>query len=190
MDDIPAPEYLADELYAGEKWLYGLKQGDTVEAPTSPFTTCQEFSQYYSYAPDNQSQITKSEYKTLSSGVYYDEINYSPSTYKQTFSDWTIFPVADSPDNFPGGKNGQTPLSEPALTLQGQDYKFEWESQEAYVKEMSKDILAIGGEIQGNRYKIPLLSSQTVQVYLPESTISNNPPQPDILTSSWYSDRN
>ena len=189
MSDIPAPEYLADELWHGQKWLYGVQQGESAEAPEAAFAKGQEYSQYYTYDSDG-SQITNADYMLLSGSSYIKEKNFSNSEHDIKYSDWIAFPIADSPDNYPGGKNGITPNSAPALNTSMAPYVFEYDSQQEFVNSLSDNILAQGGEISKNMFRIKLNMKQSLQVYLPESSISNDTPKPNILATSWYSDRN
>lgn len=190
MDSIPPPEYLADELYHGEKWLYELEQGETAEAPEAPFTTTQEHSQYYSVSDQSQSQIVNAQYLTLHDGVYFEEQNYTVSTSEERNTEWEELPLADSPDNFPGGKHGRTPFNEPALTLNGQPYKFAHRSQLEFIELMSREVEQMGGQVKNNKYRLPLVESQTLQVYQPTGTIASNPPKPGSLKASWFTNRN
>lgn len=177
MSTIPPPEYLAEELYAGEQWLYSLQEGSTIAPPTPAFGTCQEFSQWYAFMPDADSQINSATYKVDGKKVN----NYSIDFYSQSFTQWLPFPLADSPDNWPGGKNGITPLKLPALTLQGQPYVFPETSQSSYERKLSSKILSEGGEVKTGFYRTPLSTSGSNKTFTPEATISSNPPKPGIL---------
>lgn len=189
MDSIPPPEYLADELYEGEKWLYEMSQGETSEAPESPFSTTQEYSQYYSVSDKSESQITSAQYLTLYDGVYFEEQNYTVSSDEDKTSEWIDFPLADSPDNFPGGKHGRTPFEEPALTMSGQPYIFEFKSQRELIEEMRQELEQFGADIKNGRYRIPLVKNKTLQVYQPTGTIASNPPKPGSIKASWFTNR-
>lgn len=178
MSTIPPPEYLAEELYAGEKWLYYLQEGEQGEVPAAMFDTCQEFSQWYSYMPGSSSQITFAEY--LANGR--QEANWSLNFAEQAWTDWISFPKADSPDNWPGGKDGRTPLSAPALTKQGEPYVFPEVSQSAYETKLHAQIVANGGEVRKGQYRIPLSNKTSSQSFVASATISSSPPKPGILS--------
>lgn len=187
MKDIPPPEYLPEELHAGEKWLYYLQEGEKGEAPAAPFNTCQEFSQWYSVMPGSPSQIETASYLSKKDGKTSKETGWSIRFNTQSWSEWHTFPLADSPDNYPGGKQGRTPMSKPALTLQGEPYVFPERSQEDFARKLSTSIIANGGIVEGNRYKIKLSASSSIQKFIPSATISSSPPVPGILTASWFS---
>lgn len=110
MSSIPPPEYLAEELFKGQKWLYEAEKGKAVPMPNTPFSTSMEYAQQYIYDSKSSDQISKAEYLKKTGSKTEAEINYTQASSKNKMSDWVEFTLADSPDNYPGGKNGRTPM--------------------------------------------------------------------------------
>ena len=101
----PRPEYLAEEIYAGEMWL---KDGG--EAPTTAFNHTQEYSYYHKLSTDDTTgQIDSIEYWVEDDGARRRETDYAETDTTESWTDPIPVPLADSPDNFPGGRLGQTP---------------------------------------------------------------------------------
>lgn len=136
-----------EEPNSSYRWL---TSGVEKEAPTGAFSEPQEFSQYYVYNDNEDNSIIDSiaySSQNASSGLVKDEDDYK--IVKETikgWGQWTWYDKADSPDNYPGGRDGKTPKSAPALTKTGQKYKFPYASQNAFVEAMKKKILALGGQ--------------------------------------------
>jgi len=72
------------------------------------------------------------------------------------YSDWQTYDLADSPDNYPGGKYGKTPATAPAVNADDTAYQFPYQSQQAYVFAKIKEIQAQGGEANTEQYRLSL----------------------------------
>jgi hypothetical protein len=81
----------------------------------------------------------------------------------QKYTEWANYDKADSPDNYPGGKDGLHPATAPALNEDGSIYRFPYASQQAYVLEQMISIRDRGGIATGTQYRLPL-ESQWVDV--------------------------
>lgn len=70
----------------------------------------------------------------------------------EQFGPWRQIENVDSPDNFPDGK------FEGVAEYYDNDgnYLFAWESQAQYIEWLTGYITALGGEVQGNRYRLPI----------------------------------
>jgi hypothetical protein len=123
--------------------------------------------------------------------VIYEQYTYSalepnkpevrreiPYTTRQdtitSYSSWQEFERADSPDNYPGGKFGITPLSPPALDLDGVNYIWPYISQEDYITKQSERIIAQKGEVLGNSYRFLVSDVQTSESYYVSKSIKQN----------------
>jgi len=188
LSKIPPPEYLAEEIFAGEMWL--LNSG-VQEAPTTAFNSSQQYSYFYRFSSSGEGQIDEVNYLKEVSGVLSSEINYSTANTSSSWGPWIGYPLADSPDNFPGGQNGATPLQAPALTLAGQPYVFPFPSQNEFVTEMMAYLSGQGAETTRTRYKLRISETNTARsTYSPEMSIPIEAPiSGSSLVSSWYSGR-
>lgn len=72
----------------------------------------------------------------------------------QDWTGWMAFDSADSPDNFPAGKYP----GDPSRYSTSGDYLFTWDSQAQFVEWQTRQILANGGEVVGDRYRYPATS--------------------------------
>ena len=86
---------------------------------------------------------------------------------------WTFYQKADSPDNYPGGKNGVHPLSAPAITPAGTAYLFPYQSQAEFETLEAERIMSQGGETRPGQYRLPLSQTVHTTTYTPDRSLSN-----------------
>lgn len=86
---------------------------------------------------------------------------------------WTFYQKADSPDNYPGGKNGVHPLSAPAITPAGTAYLFPYQSQAEYETQEAQKIISQGGQTRPGQYRLPLSQTVHTTTYTPDRSLSN-----------------
>jgi hypothetical protein len=168
---LPPPEYLFDEIAYGYDANFNLNLGDQAEVRKSMDRRTQEYSEYYVYDKSNNTQIKNISYQSEYESTTKDETSFSEKTSSIQWSDWKQFDRIDSPDNFPGGKYGKTPLSAPALNKDGSSYTFQYDSQNEYELEQSKSIIAAGGQVSGHQYRMKSFSSSSDITYLPEMSL-------------------
>lgn len=177
---LPQPDIDLDNL----KWL----QANVPNvAPTTAFGQTQEHSYYYLYSETNaNSAIDQVTYQI--EDVDGNRSNQSPLVQgagQNGYGKWYAFDKVDSPDNYPGGKFGQTPLSAPALYPNGDAYQFLYKSQAEYISKVSPTIIARGGQIEGERYRLPntavVASSKT---RFPQLSLATVEPTRDSTVSS------
>jgi len=87
-----------------------------------------------------------------------------------TWGPYQTYGLADSPDNYPGGKYGQHPTYAPALEMTGAAYGFEWTSQSQWVAYKQADVIRLGGEADGTQYRVQVITVSTV----PSSAVDAN----------------
>ena len=68
------------------------------------------------------------------------------------FGPWRPIPLADSSDNYPNGKFPGDPAKYDA---EG-NYAFEYVSQPVFVAWYTTQVHQLGGEVQGDQYRLPL----------------------------------
>jgi hypothetical protein len=168
---LPPPEYLFDEIAYGYDANFNLNLGDQAEVRKNIENRTQEYSEYYVYDKSNNTQIKNISYQSEYESTTKDETSFSEKTSSIQWSDWKQFDRIDSPDNFPGGKYGKTPLSAPALNKDGSSYTFQYDSQNEYELEQSKSIIASGGQVSGHQYRMKSFSSSSDITYLPEMSL-------------------
>lgn len=110
-------------------------------------------------------------------GSVATEPNYQVFQASGTYTDWMTYDLADSPDNYPGGKFGQHPAYTPAVNPNGSTYNFPFLSQLAYIANFIERILGIGGVANTIHYKLPLASQgQATLIFYPSDAIAYFPP--------------
>lgn len=179
---------------SSDQTIYYLQDGVQTAARTPAFATGQESYENYAFSAESISTIDSIEYQSI------DDITADPVTrteegehlvqnaYDIRFGPWTDFDLADSPDNFPGGKYGQSPLVPPPLNQDGTTYQFRYASQAAYVAEQTAIIVAAGGEATSTQYRIRLAqASVQAKVSDPFDCLSQNVAV--SVQSSWYESR-
>lgn len=181
---LPPTEVLAADVNPQALWL---QPGFTVQAPYAAFNNSQESAVYYLYSDDSSTPIDSVTYTTAQddSGTTFPAPNFVEQLPLQAWGSWVAFPLADSPDNYPGGKFGQTPLAAPALTASGQPYQFPYPSQDSYVATLLPQISSSGGQVGQGIYRLPISkisnsrtfdSTQAIPTQVPvkESTVTTN----------------
>jgi len=188
--DLPPTTVLAQDLGLDPTYLW-VKPNATVEAPSSAFQATQETSQYYIYSYEGATAVDTVEYcedvgtiRTLHT-VPFTQYRRDDVT---SFGPWTPWDLADSPDNFPGGKFGQTPFETPALTTTGQSYAFPYTSQDDFVARQTNVVVGLGGEATTTQFRLPMTKYDDVsrRVWTPELAIPLTPPtQQSTVSSQW-----
>lgn len=196
------PEFLPVDLLPSERWI--LNPGKNV-APYRAYNIGQESGYYYLASGGRRSPIESVTYGTRSTGGGYAEVylpqyggsgstaewerekNFESARVSDSFTKWTPYPKADSPDNFPGGKYGITPDAEPALFPDRTEYQFPYQSQADYVRVMRAAVVASGGEASATEYRLPMtLEQQTRVVYEPIQAIADvAPAKGSTVSSPW-----
>lgn len=186
---LPPPELLAIDLLPTEEWLF-LALSDPQLAPYSAFNISAEFGYYYLVGGGRRSPIDSVSYGTLQpNGTVKAENNYSVFLTTQQYTPRQPYPLADSPDNYPGGKFGRFPTlpasliaSLPsgvflALNPDGTPYRFAWTSQAEFVAAEIVRITALGGDADSGGFRLPIqASASSAKVFFPEYGISYFPP--------------
>jgi hypothetical protein len=189
LDSLPAPELLAIDLDPTEKWLFS-KSPEL--APYAKFNISSEYGYYYLVGGGSRSPIDAVTYGTLQSdGSIQQENNFEMYETTGQYTDWIAYDIADSPDNYPGGKFGITPTTAPALNADRSPYQFPYASQQDYVDAKKADVLNVGGLADDLRYKLPIQKpSQSKHAFTPDLAIAYSAPARDsTVTSSWTSRR-
>jgi hypothetical protein len=134
-----------EEENATHRWL---QEGVEALAPNQAFMESQEYSQYYIFTDDSQSSIDSVKYfRQDGDGNEVAEQDYKIIEKTiSSWSQWTLFDVADSPDKFPGGKNGVTPFHAPAINRNGSPYVFSYTSQLDYINQMKVLLNSVSGQ--------------------------------------------
>jgi len=179
---------------SSDSTIYYLQDGVQTAARTLAFSRGQESYQNYDFSKESISTIDSIQYQSVT------DITASPSTrtvegatliqnsYDIRFGPWTNFDLADSPDNFPGGKYGQSPLVAPPLNRDGTTYQFRYASQSAYVSQQTAIIVAAGGEANATQYRLRLAqASVQATVSDPFNCLSQNVAV--SVQSTWYESR-
>lgn len=187
LSELPPPEVLSVDLDITEQWL---KPNSPELAPYAQFNITQEYGYYYLVSGGKRSPIDQVSYGVLQSdGTVKNEPVFDWYEQTEQFGPWTTYEKADSPDNYPGGKNGLTPNAAPALNRDRSGYRFPWNSQAEYVAWKRAKVLSVGGEANDVRYRMP---GEKVNVskrsYTPDLAIAYTAPTRDsTVTSSWTS---
>lgn len=151
---IPPAAVLSSDLDPKNQWL---KPNFTVQAPYAAFNNSQENSVYYLYSNTGTTVIDSVSYTAVDkNNNSVPTVPFQQSSVEAQYGSWSDYDLADSPDNFPGGKAGQTPYSAPALTASGQAYTFPYSSQAAYIAQQQTIILLSGGQVTSSQYRLPL----------------------------------
>ena len=186
---LPAPELLAIDLDPTEKWLWS----DTAElAPYAQFNITQEYGYFYLASGGARSPIDSVTYGTLNEdGTVSPEQSFVWFESTEQYGPWTPYDLADSPDNYPGGKQGLTPNSAPARNPDRTSYRFPYASQAAYVAQQKALVLTLGGQADDQRFRLPIEKPASFKrTYTPDLAIAYTAPVRDsTITSSWTSRR-
>jgi hypothetical protein len=182
---LPPTPVLAADLDPANQWL---KPNVPIQAPYTAFNNSQENSVYYLYSTTGTTVIDTVSYTTETNGVLLNSQLFSQSSSPNNYGPWNSYDLADSPDNFPGGKYGQTPYSAPALTPTGQSYTFPFTSQAVYITQQQAAILSIGGQVTDTQYRLPLSRqpSTGLQSFNPTNAIPLHVPvKESTVTTPW-----
>lgn len=184
MAQLPSAELLPITLSSTQTWLYDAMTTPT-QAPTAAFNTSQEFTYYYLTGGGTRSPINSVTYGTLNSdGTITTVPNYQVFDTTGQYGPATPYAIADSPDNYPGGKYGIHPDEAPALNPDGSVYIFPWPSQAAYVAAEVIIILNQGGIPGPESYQLPIAPiSSTATIFYPQNAISYFPPAKESTVS-------
>lgn len=189
LENLPPPEILAVDLLPSQQWMLS---GSPETAPYAAFNITQEYGYYYLISGGKRSPIDSVSYGVLQAdGSVRPEVPLEEYSTVSQYTDWQAYELADSPDNFPGGKFGLTPSSAPALNPDQTPYVFQWTSQAEYVESKRQEVISVGGIADDLRFRYPILkASQTKKVFKPELAIAYNAPAKDsTVTTSWTSRR-
>lgn len=198
----PSEDIYGQVMPYGYDEMPNLDIGETVEVRNAVQNHTQEYYEYYVYDKSSTSQIQQVTYGTSTEDSLdvVPEDTWVEQTRTVKWSTWRHFEYADSPDNYPGGKYGQTPKQAPALAKDGSPYIFDWNSQEEYERTFGQQIIDEGGQVSGHTYRTILNVSTSSDTFLPEfSVISVNDamdvvqllpskadPQTNVQTDSFH----
>jgi hypothetical protein len=188
--DLPAPELLAIDLRPSEQWLL---KGSKETAPYAAFNITQESGFYYLVSGGARSPVDSVEYGTLqATGTVKKEPLFESFKSTGQYTPWVEYDLADSPDNYPGGKFGIHPNAAPALNPDQSAYIFPYESQQAYVESIKVQVTSRGGQADNLRFRLPITPETTTKkTYTADLAVAYNPPVRDsTVTSSWSSREN
>jgi hypothetical protein len=189
VSDLPAPELLAVDLDPTEKWLWSRSPE---LAPYAQFNITQEYGYYYLISGGARSPIDSVGYGTLQAdGSVVTEKPFEWFEQTEQYGPWFPYDKADSPDNYPGGKQGLTPNSAPARNPDRSGYRFPYASQAAYIAAKKAEVLSVGGEADDQRYRLPIEKpSSFKRTFTPDLSIAYTAPvRESTITSSWTSRR-
>lgn len=183
LDNLPAPELLPIDLLTTEQWMFSK---DPTLAPYAAFNISSEYQYYYLVGGGARSPIDSVTYGTLQpDGSVRNEADFEIYVTTGEYTGWIAYEKADSPDNYPGGKYGKTPQTEPAVNPDGSAYIFGHASQADYVADRIATVTALGGIANEHHFKLPLTPIvQTRRPYLAEFAIAYSPPPRDSTVSS------
>lgn len=187
---LPPAQQLAQDLQLDPSYLW-VRANTTVPAPYPAFTTSQESSQFYVYSYSNNTAVDTVIYCEDTADVR--KLHFTPFTFYRTnaeasFGPWNPFDRADSPDNYPGGKNGQTPLSTPALNKSGKTYSFPYASQAEFITKQTAVIKSLGGQVNKDQYRMPLTKFENTdrRTWDPTLAIPTSPPTQDSKVQTGW----
>jgi len=183
LEELPPPELLPMDLLPTEEWMFSM---DPQVAPYAAFNITQEHGYYYLVSGGARSPIDSVTYGTLQpDGSVRPEANFEQFESTGQLTDWIPYEIADSPDNYPGGKYGVHPNKPPAINADGTPYVFEYSSQQAYVNARSAEVIAMGGIANDTHYKLPIVgSAQSRRVFLPEHAVAYSAPVQESTVST------
>jgi len=175
---------LQDTLNESEQWLFDAID-DPKDAPYSAFNITSEFSYYYLIGGGERSPIDSVSYGILQpDGSVRPESNFEVFRSSGAYTDWVNYEKADSPDNFPGGKYGISPMKAPALNPDRTPYQFPWPSQAAYVEDKKLKVQASGGIADDFHYKLPIKEGSSPKTtYWPEYAVAYTAPAQESSVS-------
>lgn len=178
-------------LKDSELWLFDASD-EAKLAPYTAFNMSSEYAQYYLVGSGERSVIDSITYGTLQpDGSVKAEQNFEIFRSTGAYTEWINYEKADSPDNYPGGKYGITPLAAPALNPDKSEYQFPWSSQQAYVEDKKLKVQAQGGIADNLHYKLPIKESGSPKTtYYAEYAVAYSAPaQESTVSISLTADR-
>lgn len=101
-------------------------------------------------------------------------------TTHQTWGPWYQIPLADSPDNYPEGRD----VGVSTRYAPDGRYMFPWTNQDEFVQWFVRWVRSVGGEVNGNLYRLP--SSTTAQSGFASSTEEALDLNVTKVASSWF----
>lgn len=162
----PVSDIYADGLAYGYDAQRNMAVGESAEVRKAIANRTQEYTEYYVSTKSSTAQVQSVDYTIEDShGDISSEDDWIERESTIRWSSWTRFTTVDSPDNYPGGKYGRTPMRAPALNKDGSDYIFPYQSQSQYEEQEGARIRADGGEVEGHMYRIRLSVSTTTTRY-------------------------
>ncbi len=175
---------LQDTLNESEQWLFDAID-DPKDAPYSAFNITSECAYYYLIGGGERSPIDSVSYGILQpDGSVRPESNFEVFRSSGAYTDWVNYEKADSPDNFPGGKYGISPMKAPALNPDRTPYQFPWPSQAAYVEDKKLKVQASGGIADDFHYKLPIKEGSSPKTtYWPEYAVAYTAPAQESSVS-------
>lgn len=175
---------LDSQLNPSELWLFEATN-EAQLAPYAAFNITSEYAYYYLIGGGERSPIDSVTYGTLQpDGTVAPERNFEIYRSSGAFTDWINYEKVDSPDNYPGGKYGISPLAAPALNPDRTPYQFPWESQAAYIADKKLKVQALGGIADDLHYKLPIKESSSPKTtYFPEYGVAYSAPAQESTVS-------
>lgn len=176
-----------DILNPSELWLFNAVD-EAQLAPYGAFNITSEYSYYYLVGGGERSPIDSVTYGTLQpDGEVSQERNFEVFRSSGAYTDWINYDKADSPDNYPGGKYGISPLQAPALNPDRTPYQFPWPSQTAYIEDKKAKVQGQGGIADNLHYKLPIKESNNPKTtYWPEYAVAYSAPAQESTVSISY----
>jgi hypothetical protein len=183
LDNLPPPDLLPIDLLPTEQWMFS---GNPATAPYTAFNISSEYSFFYLAGGGTRSPIDSVTYGVLQpDGSVRPETNFEIYETNGQLTSPIPYEIADSPDNYPGGKYGLKPSETPALNPNGSPYRFPYASQAAYVAAKSAEVVALGGVAQSDYYQLPVTPhSQTRRPYLPQYAVAYTAPGRESTVSA------
>lgn len=182
---LPPPDQLPVDLLPTEQWMYDA-QSNPVLAPYAQLNISAQSSYYYLASGGSKSPVDSVAYGRLNpDGSVSTTPNFVAYQTTEQYTPWASWPLADSPDNFPGGKYGQHPTYAPALNPDGTPYTFSWASQQAFVTAQIAIVTGLGGNANEQQYQLPISApSQTQLAFPPDYAVAYFPPGRDSTISA------
>lgn len=187
LESLPPPEILAVDLNPSENWL---RPRTRELAPYAYFNITSEYSYYYLVSGGKHSPIDNVSYGTLGdNNRVTEELPFEWYEQSEQFDTWQDYEVADSPDNYPGGKYGLTPSAVPALNKDRSPYQFPYASQQDYLDRKKAEVVSLGGQANDLRYRLPIQKTTgSKRTFTPDLAIAYTAPtRESTVTSSWTS---
>lgn len=162
----------------GSNYAYGYDEflrlglGEETEVRKAIEDRTQEYSEYYVYDKSTVSQIASVDYQIVDmNGELAKEPDWTEKVSTVRWSAWQNIPLADCPENYPGGKFGRTPKRAPAVNKDGTEYIFDWNSQAEYEAWKEEQIVKAGGEVKNGQFRYRLSVSTVATTYTPDMSL-------------------